>query len=207
MMLKLDFRYNWSLWPMPQNDISWVSWVLPSPTMPLDVPGGRVMTSHVLFGIYWHVWDFQKHMDERFPINNSKVIGTLIDYPPNSIIQIILADSLYRDLDPINKPSFLTSYPKILSLLRESPLIKVNRSWCDVSFWWNIPSYHMLPASPVAYLPIPDILGETEPPRDSRDQRSSRWPDNGRGMAYGSWGANTKKKTGGYKTWFLNRPT
>ena len=137
-------------------------------------------------GFIGHVWDFQKHMD----------------YPPNSIIQIILADSLYRDLDPINKPSFLTSYPKILSLLRESPLIKVNRSWCDVSFWWNIPSYHMLPASPVAYLPIPDILGETEPPRDSRDQRSSRWPDTGRGMAYGSWGANTKKKTGAIKLGF-----
>ena len=134
MMLKLDFRYNWSLWPMPQNDISyisWVSWVLPSPTMPLAIgcswwPCDDIFMS--CLGFIGHVWDFQKHMDERFPINNSKVIGTLIDYPPNSIIQIILADSLYRDLDPINKPSFLTSYPKILSLLRESPLIKVNRS-------------------------------------------------------------------------------
>ena len=63
MMLKLDFRYNWSLWPMPQNDISWVSWVLPSPTMPLDVPGGRVMTSSCpvwdllgMFGIFRNTW-------------------------------------------------------------------------------------------------------------------------------------------------------
>jgi hypothetical protein len=96
MMLKLDFRYNWSLWPkslkMMYIYISWVSWVLPSPTVPLAIgcswwPCDDIFDDAIMscLGFIGHVWDFQKHMDERFPINNSKFLGTLIDYPPNSI--------------------------------------------------------------------------------------------------------------------------
>lgn len=74
MMLKLDFRYNWSLWPKslkmmyiyiylgylgscPHQQCHW----------PLDVPGGRVMTSSMMlscpvwdllgmFGIFRNTW-------------------------------------------------------------------------------------------------------------------------------------------------------